>query len=690
MSCDDPLRQPLERLPGATPARRELLARLGLGTIGDLLYHFPRSYEDLTELRPIAGLLPELPQTIQGEVVEIESRSLNHGRILVSVVVSDDNQSVLEAVWFNQPHAARRFRFGQRVSFSGKPRWHRDHWQMTSPRVQILDGTAPATPGIVPVYPLTEDLRPETLRQLIGKALDLHGSALIDRIPTSLREQHGWPNLVEAFRQVHFPESLEAAKLARERFVYEELLVLQVGLALRRRELRDRQRAPVLAATTRIDQRIRALFPFPLTADQDRAIAEICADLNSPRPMQRLVQADVGAGKTAIAVYAMLVAVACKHQAALMAPTEVLARQHADTLDRYLAHSRVRRLLLTGGLTARQRREALEALRAGTIDLVVGTQSLAQEGVEFARLGLVVIDEQHKFGVHQRARVRQLGADPHYLIMTATPIPRTVALTVFGDLDTTFVRELPPGRQPVTSRWLREQQRDALYDQIRTAVGQGHQVYVVCPLVEDSQTANLRSAVSVHRELSAGPFRDLRLGLLHGQLDDEVKATVLEQFRIKKLDILVCTSVVEVGVDVPNATWLVIEHADRFGLSQLHQLRGRVSRGTSPGQCFLFAQPATEASRDRLQVFLRTTDGFHLAEEDARLRGTGELFGTRQHGGGELWALGQASLVLLDRARRDASAIVAEDAGLRQPDHAALRDWVVERYGKTLELAEVG
>jgi ATP-dependent DNA helicase RecG len=406
--------------------------------------------------------------------------------------------------------------------------------------------------------------------------------------------------------------------------------------------------------------------------------------------MQRLVQADVGAGKTAIAVYAMLVTVANRHQAALMAPTEVLARQHARTLDRYLEHSRVRRLLLTGALSGRERREALAALEAGDIDLVVGTQALVQEGVKFARLGLVVIDEQHKFGVHQRSRVRRLGADPHYLVMTATPIPRTVALTVFGDLDVSLVRELPPGRQPVTTRWVRNGERDGLYGKLREALAQGRQGYVVCPLVEESESLAAQSATSMYKELSAGPFRDFRLGLLHGKQDEDVKADVMERFRRREIDLLVCTSVVEVGVDVANATYLVVEDAERFGLSQLHQLRGRVSRGKTPGFCYLFADPPTDEGKERLKALLRTTDGFTLAEEDARLRGGGELFGSRQHGAGELWDLGKGGMELLDRARRDAFALVGSDAGLRQPEHAVLRAAVLSRYGRTLELAEVG
>jgi ATP-dependent DNA helicase RecG len=410
--------------------------------------------------------------------------------------------------------------------------------------------------------------------------------------------------------------------------------------------------------------------------------------------MQRLLQADVGAGKTAVAVYALLVAVANKHQAAIMAPTEVLARQHAETLEQYLVQSRVRRLLLTGALTPKERRAALSAIREGDVDLVVGTQALVQEDVQFARLGLVVIDEQHKFGVHQRARVRKLGGlpvDPHYLVMTATPIPRTAALTVFGDLDVSIIRELPPGRQPVKTRWIGEGQRERIYRLVREGLSAGRQAYIVCPLVDESATLDVKAATQMFAELRAGPLKDFRLGLLHGRQDEDDKTAVMHRFRERQLDALVCTSVVEVGVDVPNATLMVVEHAERFGLSQLHQLRGRISRGEIAGECYLFAEPAGDEGRERLRIFTRTTNGFELAEEDLRIRGVGEFFGTKQHGIGELR---MGSVItdgdLLTLARRDAFSLVKADAGLRLAEHAELRKAVVARYGRTLDLAEVG
>ncbi|HZU34432.1 MAG TPA: ATP-dependent DNA helicase RecG [Gemmataceae bacterium] len=687
----DPLRQSAQFLKGVGPARFELLRRLGLETIEDLLLHFPRSYENLSDVRPVARLEAGLVQTVRGEIVEIEGKHLPDGRTMVSVVLSDEGQCV-EGVWFNQPYAARRFRFGQKVAFSGKVTWYRDHWQIANPRVQPLDSAAAApAPGLLPVYPLTEELRQDQLRPIIRQAVEQFASQVVDILPAEQRGVHRLPDSVQALRDIHLPTTLAAAEAGRRRFVYEDFLVLQIGLALRRRELRDRQQAPQLRVTPKVDAHIRRLFPFRLTADQDRVIADICRDLASDRPMQRLLQADVGAGKTAVAVYALLVAVANKHQTILMAPTEVLAQQHWWTLNRYLAGSRVRRLLLTGSLGSRARRDALAGLRSGEVDLVVGTQALLQEGVEFARLGLVVIDEQHKFGVNQRARLRRLGVDPHYLVMTATPIPRTVALTVFGDLDVSIIRELPPGRQPVRTRWVPAGQRQRTYLKLREGLSQGRQAFVVCPLVTESVHLDVRAAEQTFEELRSGPFQDYRVGLIHGELDDAAKDAVMEQFRRHELDLLVSTTVVEVGVDVPNATVMVIEHAERFGLSQLHQLRGRVSRGPLPGECYLFAEPGSDEARERLRVFTRTNDGFTLAEKDAELRGLGEFFGTRQHGLGELrFADVWKDREILTLARRDAHALVAADAGLQRPEHALLRQRVLERYGRTLDLAEVG
>ena len=688
----DVLQQGVQYLKGVGPSRADLLAKLGLRTVGDLLFHFPRSYDDLTDVRGMDGIEAGTLQTVQGEVVEIEGKQLPDGRRVTSVVIADEKGKCVEGVWFNQLQAVRQCRYGQRVAFSGKPKWYKDRWQMSHPRVQLLDGAGgEAKTEVVPVYPLTENLRADQLRELIRQALARGAEHLVEVLPERLRVRRGYPPVTQALWQVHFPETLPQGLAARQRFIYEEFLVLQVALALRRREVRDRQKAPKLATTPAIDQRIRSLFPFALTGDQDRAIAAVVKDLASDRPMQRLLQADVGAGKTAVAVYALLVAVAKKHQAILMAPTEVLARQHWNTLDQYLQHSRVRRALLTGSLSAKERGLILDLVRTGDVDLVIGTQALVQDGVEFARLGLVVIDEQHKFGVNQRARVRKLGVDPHYLVMTATPIPRTIALAVFGDLDTSTMKQLPPGRQPVLTRWHSETQRERIYDRFRDFLRDGRQAYVVCPLVAESESLDLTAAEQQYEALRTGPFQEFRVGLLHGKMDDEAKEKVMRQFRDRELDVLVTTLVIEVGVDVANATLMIIEHADRFGLSQLHQLRGRVSRGPVGGECYLFTGVTTDDARQRLRALCRSSDGFALAEEDARLRGLGEFFGTRQHGVGDL-RFGDLlqDQELLELARTDAIELVGADATLRQPEHEELRRAVLARYGQTLDLAAVG
>jgi ATP-dependent DNA helicase RecG len=689
---DSPLLQGVHTLKGVGPARREQLQRLGILTIADLLLHLPRSYEDLSTVRPIAALTEGQTLIVQGEVVEIDGRRAADGRAVIGIVINDGGPQSLEGVWFNQPYLSGQFRYGQRVTFTGKPRWFRDHWTMASPRVQTIDASADVSaPGVVAIYPMTEDLRPDALRNLMRQAVDQFAGLTTDVVPEGLLRQRHFPGLQAALRQVHFPATLETGRTARQRFTYEEFVVLQAALALRRRDLRDQQGAPVLATTPEIDVRIRRLFPFTLTSDQDKAVQDICKDLASPRPMQRLLQADVGAGKTAVAVYALLVTVANKHQAALMAPTEMLAQQHARTLDRYLAHSRVRRALLTGAMPAAERRQLLADLAAGNLDLVIGTQALVQPDVQFARLGLVVIDEQHKFGVNQRARMRHSGIDPHYLVMTATPIPRTVSLTIFGDLDCSTMQQLPPGRQPVRTRLMSEKDRLGVYQRLGAELKQGKQGYVVCPLVDESETLDLKSAEQHFQELQHGAFREFRLGLLHGRLTEEAKDAVMQQFRERQLDLLVSTIVIEVGVDVANALWMVIEHAERFGLSQLHQLRGRVSRGPVAGQCVLFANPTTKEARERLRIFTRTSNGFDLAEHDARLRGLGEFFGTRQHGLGEL-RFGNLlnDRELLQMARRDAFGLVADDPGLSRPEHQLLRQVVLQRYGQTLDLATVG
>ncbi len=685
------LATPVQFLRGVGPARTELLERLGLRTVRDVLFNFPRDYEDYTDRREIDELEPGKFQTVVGTVEEVELRNTGPGRSVLGVLVQS-GKGYLRAVWFNQPYLAERFSRGQRVMLSAKPKWEGMMWEMIHPRLTVLadDEEAPRR-GLLPLYSLTEGLAQWQMRRIVREALAAYVPVLEEVFPAEYLQAHHLGPIHHALPAIHFPESRQALEAARRRFVYQELFILQLGLAVKRQQQQMFGRAPVLEVSAMIDARIRRLIPFTLTRSQEQAIAEIAADLGRSTPMNRLLQADVGMGKTIVAVYAMLVAVAHGYQAALMAPTEVLARQHFRTLDRLLAASQVRRGLLVGGLTAKERSDLLKGIAEGKIDVVVGTQAIIQESVQFHRLGVVVIDEQHKFGVRQRASLKQAGTDPHYLVMTATPIPRTVTMTLFGDLDISTLREPPPGRHKVATYLVPPGAEERWWAFFGGKLREGRQGYVITPLVEDSDQVQGASLEEAYEALANGPLEAFRLGLLHGRMSSEEKEAVMRAFERGEIQVLVSTSVVEVGIDVPNATLMTIQGGERFGLAQLHQLRGRISRGRHPGICGVFANPQTEEARQRLQAFEKTTDGFELAEIDFRLRGPGELFGTRQHG---LPPMRIADLVrdaaVLEEARRDAAAMVAEDPGLARPEHARLRRMVLARYGRALDLADVG
>ncbi len=626
------LSTPVQYLKGVGPERSELLNRLELYTVADVLFDFPRDYQDFTDEREIADLEEGKLQTVRGVVEDIDLRVSRSGRAVLGVLIRCRGGH-LRALWFNQPFMREKFDFGQRVVVSGKPRYEGLIWQMSHPRVETLADDEEEPAGkILPVYSLTEGLLQWHLRKIVRGALDNYTELLEEVFPLDYLEAHNlWP-IKQALPQIHFPDNQESLQQARRRFVYQELFVLQLALAVKRRQQHDLRRSPALAATAKIDARIRRLFPFDLTAGQQQAIDEIARDMAGPLPMNRLLQGEVGSGKTVVAVYAMLLAVAHGYQAVLMAPTEVLARQHALTLDKMLAASRVRCAQLTGGLAAGKREELLHQIAAGQVDVVVGTQAIIQDDVSFAKLGLVVIDEQHKFGVRQRALLKYAGMDPHYLVMTATPIPRTIALTLFGDLDVSTLHDCPPGRQKVHTYLAGEEKRDQWWEFFRRKLREGRQGYVITPLVEESDETAAVSLEQTFENLANGPLADFRLGLIHGRMSPAEKDAVMDDFRRGEIQVLASTSVVEVGVDVPNATLMTVESGERFGLAQLHQLRGRISRGKFPGFCCVFGNPQTPESIQRLKAFTASTDGFELAETDFRLRGPGELFGTRQHG----------------------------------------------------------
>lgn len=716
------LATPVQFLKGVGPVKAELLERMGLRTARDLLFCFPRDYQDLTDERNVEQLEEGKLQSVRGVIEDIDQRSTSSGGCVLGVSVRC-RTGHLRALWFNQPKMIERFSFGQRVLLSGKPKYEGLVWQMSHPRVETLDAEEeePIT-KLLPVYPLTEGLLQWQMRRIVRGAIEEYVGVLDEVFPDEYLTAHElWP-LRQALPQIHFPADQESLDRARRRLVYQELFILQLALAIRRQQQHDQQKAPLLPATAKIDARIRRLFPFELTKGQETAIAEISNDMAGPLPMNRLLQGDVGSGKTVVAVYAMLLTIAHGYQAVLMAPTEVLARQHALTLDRMLANSQVRRAQLTGGLTPNQRSALLQQIAAGEVDLVTGTQAIIQEDVSFAKLGLVVIDEQHKFGVRQRAKLRsgktaslstaakeespavaeklgeavvdatqESGGDPHYLVMTATPIPRSMTMTMFGDLDVSTLRDSPPGRQKINTYLASEDQRAKWWDFFRKKLREGRQGFVVTPLVDESETAEVASLEETYEGLANGELEAFRLGLLHGRMTTAEKDAVMTDFRSGEIQVLVCTSVVEVGVDVPNATLMTIEGGQRFGLAQLHQLRGRISRGKHPGFCCVFGDPQTDDSRERLKAFVASTDGFELAETDFRLRGPGDIFGTKQHG---LPPLRVADLLrdqeLLEEARRDAHTMVMADPGLASEQHARLLRMVQGRYGKALELGDVG
>ncbi len=686
------LATPVEFVRGVGPQRAELLARLDVRTAADLIFLFPRDYQDLTDRREIADLEEDRLQTVRAEVVEIDARSSGFGKSIVGVLVRQGND-YLRAIWFNQPFMRDKFREGQHVLLSAKPRFRGGRWEMPHPRVIWLDGPEDQPEmRLLPLYPLTEGLTQHQMRRMVANALENFGHVLEEVFPTPLLRQYDLMPLAAALPAIHSPQDAEELARARRRFVFQELFILQLAVVARRWQHQVGFRAPPLEASADINARIERLFPFELTAGQKAAIQDVANDMARESPMNRLLQGDVGSGKTVVAVYAMLLCVARGCQAALMAPTEILARQHADTLAALLRASRVRYLLLVGGLSASERQSALTEIAAGQIDLVIGTHAVVQEDVRFAKLGLVVIDEQHKFGVRQRAALRQGETSPHYLVMTATPIPRTISMTIFGDLDVTSLREMPPGRQEVRTYVVEPANQARWWHFVRDKLRSGRQAYVVAPLVDESQNVAAASVAEAFERLTNGELAAFRVGIIHGRLTPAEKEEAMAAFRAGRTNVLVSTSVIEVGVDVTNACVMVIDSPERFGLAQLHQLRGRVGRGTFAGFCaVLVSEGISPQARARLDAFAATTDGFALAEMDFQLRGPGDLFGTQQHG---LPPLRIADLrhdqAVLEETRREAQSLFASDPGLKQADHSRLRRQMLVRYGNALELGDVG
>ncbi len=663
--------------------------KLSLRTVGDVLFHFPRRYEDRRNLPPLKNLRAGEFATIRGVIDRVETRPTRGGKVLLKASVTDGT-GYCTLVWFNQPWIAKRLQNAENeVIAYGMVRANDMRLEMHSPELEMLDEEedAEAFARIVPVYGLTEGIPQWLVRKAAASAIEYFLDAVEEPLPKLFREEQDLTGLRWSLRQIHQPETMEEQKKARRRLVFEEFFYLQLVAQMRRlqakREVGIKFDPAATADPTGLfgDQRqrgiweeIHSMLPFELTGAQKRVIGEIMADMERPHPMNRLVQGDVGSGKTAVAACAMLLAVRNGYQAAMMAPTEILADQHYINLHRLFDPLGISVQLLSGKLPAQKKRKALQQAESGEARIVVGTHALVQDGVKFQRLGLAVIDEQHRFGVLQRAALRAKGeVQPDVLVMTATPIPRTLTMAVYGDLDLSVIDELPPGRTPVKTHWRRAHEREKVYDGVEKLLAEGRQAYFVCPMIAESDKMQTQAAEDLFYRLSNQVFPNRRVGLLHGQMKATEKEDVMLKFRAHELDILVSTVVIEVGVDVPNASVMVIEDANRFGLAQLHQLRGRVGRGQHQSYCILVGEPTKEESEERLRIMTETTDGFRIAEADLRLRGPGEIAGTKQSGNLDfkIADLIQDS-ILLEQARGAALHLLERDPELEHPDHSRI------------------
>ena len=676
------LSQAVTSLKGVGQKIAEKLNRLGAETIWQLLYLFPRRYDDFTLMKPISKLQYGEQVTIIGTIWQTKVRRARTNQPITECIVNDGTGSV-QATWFNQPWLAEQLPAGMQIVLSGKVDLFLGRLVFNSPEWEPLEMEPLRTRRIVPVYPLTDGLAATKMRELMQRAVKEWAPRVPDPLPLEIRKRRRLYSLPQAIQQMHFPDSHESMSRARRRLAYDELFLLQLGVQRQRRDWQDHSGAPLTIDGEQFQVFMDSL-PFQLTGAQQRVVDEIRADMDLARPMNRLLQGDVGSGKTIVAAAAMVIAAWSGAQAALMAPTEILAEQHYRGLCKLLEPLGLRVALVTGSTPAADRALIYEGLADGSIQIAIGTHALIQPTVRFRRLGLAVIDEQHRFGVDQRAALREKGpsdngdaVSPHLLVMSATPIPRTLALSLYGDLDMSVLDEMPPGRQEIKTRWLRASERERAYNFIRRQTAEGRQAYLIYPLVEESDTIDARAAVEEYERLSREVFPDRRVGLVHGRLRSEDKDAAMRAFAAQETDMLVATSVIEVGVDVPNSTVIVIEGADRFGLAQLHQFRGRVGRGEHQSYCILIAEDVSADAEQRLTALEATNDGFVLAERDLELRGPGEFFGRRQSG---LPELRFASLLhdteVLTMAQEDAAALFATDPELEAAEHQLLGEQV--------------
>jgi ATP-dependent DNA helicase RecG len=689
---------------GVGPKLSKLFEKKGILTVEDALYFLPRCYEDRRKLKKISELKAGNKETGFGEILLSGVAFYQNKRKRVFEVVVGDGSGTITLKWFrgNERYLRERFKKGRQLIFSGEVRWFNYQKEMHHPDVEIVDRDIEKDSlnfkRIVPIYSETEGLYQRTLRRLMKTVLDGYGDELLSPIPSEVVKRQGLIDFSEAFRRVHFPpdgESIDLLNLQRSeghrRIIFDEFFFLELGMALKKRGVALETGISFRTEGVLV-QRLLNLLSFQLTRAQERALTEIKEDLEKPHPMNRLIQGDVGCGKTVVALLTCLYVVECGYQAAIMAPTEVLAEQHFLNLHRWLEPLGVNVALLTSSIKGSEREALYQRIRNGEIPLIIGTHAVIQEAVEFHRLGLAIIDEQHKFGVVQRGLLKKKGINPDVLVMTATPIPRTLAMTIYGDLDISLIDEMPPGRMSVETKVYPESARSKVYRIVGEEVGKGRQAFIVYPLVEESEKLDLKDATRMAEHLQKDVFPEFHIGLLHGRMKSDEKETIMMEFKEGRIQILVATTVIEVGIDIPNASVMVVEHAERFGLSQLHQLRGRIGRGRYPSKCILLAQyRSSEEAKIRLRAMEKTTDGFKIAEEDLALRGPGEFFGIRQSG---LPDFRVAHLIrdtpILIEARKEAFRLIQEDPELLHPSHAGVKEVLIKRWKGRMELATIG
>ena len=681
---------------GVGPGRAKLLEQLGVATVEDLFYLFPRRYEDRRNITPIAQVQLGEWHTIIGRVLLQGGRKSWYTRKHVLEVIVDDGGGRISCTWFNQPYLAHYFKEGAKVVCYGRVDMYKNKLQMISPEYEVIEGEEEdslSLKRIVPIYPLTRGITQRYLRKMMAQCLERFHDELRDELPAVLRNKHHLMNIKRSIQAIHFPETLELQEEALKRISFEEFYFFQISIILRRLSITRKSGTQHLISDMQALNYVNG-FSFELTRAQKKAVKDIRQDMERETPMLRLIQGDVGSGKTIVALFGCYAAFQNKCQSAFMAPTEILARQHYDTICRLIESGPLKGMkaaLLLSQLTKKEREKTLSDIQAGKIDLVVGTHALITQDVMFRKLSFAVVDEQHKFGVRQRALLTEKGNNPDVLIMTATPIPRTLCITLYGDLDISIINELPKGRGKIMTELYPQEEADQVYMKVKDMVHQGRQAYIVYPIIEESENLDLKAAKDMYKNFEKNEFKDLRLALVHGQLKSKETEDILRKFKNGEIDVLVSTTVVEVGLDVPNASVMVIEHAERFGLAQLHQLRGRVGRGTFESHCYLISDPQTGDGIKRLETIVKTTDGFKIAQKDLEIRGPGRFFGRHQHGLNELKVANPATqLDILELARKEAIALIEDDPRIEKENNKYIKQVIQKRYPTYLNMVQAG